>query len=89
MLIWGLTFGVTNTVTATLALARTRTQDASIDSGKENANRAFASNMYAHTLFQTTAARVPSNIIQVLVGLYLCRRYHRLLNWLMKDIPTI
>ena len=31
------------------------------------------------------AIRTPGNIIQILVGLYLCRRYQRPLNWLMKD----
>ena len=37
----------------------------------------------------TTASRIPGNIIQILVGMYLCRKYHRPLKWLMKDEPTI
>jgi hypothetical protein len=37
----------------------------------------------------TTMSRIPGNIIQILVGMYLCRKYHRPLKWLMKDEPTI
>jgi len=33
----------------------------------------------------TAAIRMPGNIIQIFVGLFLCRRYQRPLNWLMKE----
>ena len=32
---------------------------------------------------------IPAHIVQILVGLYLCRRYNRLLEWLLKDEPTL
>ena len=32
---------------------------------------------------------MPVHLVQLLAGLYLCRRYHRPLKWLLKDEPTL
>lgn len=44
----------------------------------------------AHERLATAAMlTLPAHVVQVLVGLYLCRRYHRLLRWLLQDEPTL
>ena len=91
MLIWGLTNFTINALTAAVMSLSTQIskQSASLDSDKSNANLALATTMYTQRNVVAATSRIPGNIIQMLMGLYLCRRYHRLLNWLMKDIPTI
>ena len=37
----------------------------------------------------TAMLAMPAHFVQLLAGLYLCRRYNRLLKWLLKDEPTL
>lgn len=81
VLLLGLIGLILNMLLATLNLFQAKM---AVSGGFDASTYAFAKttmNMAA----KSVVMRVPGNIVQILVGLYLCRRYQRPLNWLMKD----
>ena len=51
-----------------------------------------SSKLYSTTLKRTIAAqasRMIGDVVKIAVGLYLCRRSGRLVNWLVKDDPSV
>lgn len=59
----------------------------SVDGRESNTNK-----MLSSTLKRTGtahAARMIDSVVKIAVGLYLCRKSGRLVNWLVKEDPTL
>ena len=55
---------------------------------KESSSSKFTRTTLKHTV-TAQASRMIGDVIKIAVGLYLCRKSGRLVNWLVKDDPSV
>lgn len=91
LVIWGLMGLATSAIEFAGSMAQKHTTEQRF-SQSDNDNQVKTSIMLMQSYQRMATAallNLPAHLVQLLVGLYLCRRYHRLLKWLLKDEPTL
>lgn len=86
--ILGLTFGTLNLVSGALQVRQGNRLLLDASAGRDSLGSRASIGMSMQRSGVGVLARLPGNLLQLGIGWYLIRRYHRLTRWLLRDVAT-